>query len=252
MKREYYEDIDYKPVLFYVIFGVSGDELQISQEKHHVDEFPAGLNMQFLSRDENSEYIDGFFAGSLGGILRESNSELFEECKKADKCAIIRGEVEDDTTFDYFRNVIGFVQALVEQGAGGVLDLLTFSLFEPTKWTERFFEKEINAQDHVVILSSKEDDRYWLHTRGMAKFGRPDISIKDIEQDDLHDYKQLIDQMIYYGGQGAFFDGNVKLHTYDRKTFVVKAEFVNDFDNDDFNNAYYDIAVLDEIKEESI
>ncbi len=252
MKREYYEDIDYKPVLFYVIFGVSGDELQISQEKHHVDEFPAGLNMQFLSRDENSEYIDGFFAGSLGGILRESNSELFEECKKADKCAIISGEVEDDSTFDYFRNVIGFVQALVEQGAGGVLDLLTFSLFEPTKWTERFFEKEINAQDHVVILSSKEDDRYWLHTRGMAKFGRPDISIKDIEQDDLHDYKQLIDQMIYYGGQGAFFDGNVKLHTYDRKTFVVKAEFVNDFDNDDFNNAYYDIAVLDEIKEESI
>ena len=41
---------------------------------------------------------------------------------------------------------------------------------------------EINAQNHVVILSSKEEDRYWLHTRGMAEFGRPDISIKDIEE----------------------------------------------------------------------
>lgn len=248
MKREYYKDIDYKPFLFYVVFGVPGDELQVSREKHHVDKFPAGLNMQFLCRDECSEYIDGFFAGSLGDILKESDSELFEVCKKTDKCAVIRGEVEEDSTFDYMRNVIGFVQALVEQGACGVLDLLTFSLLDPTKWTKRFFEKEINAQNHVVILISKEEDRYWLHTRGMAEFGRPDISIKEIEEDDLHDYKQIIDQMIFYGGQGAFFDGNVKLHTYDRKTFMVKVEFINDFDNDDFNNAYYDVVVLDEIE----
>lgn len=30
---------------------------------------------------------------------------------------------------------------------------------------------------------------------------------------------------------------------------MVKAEFINDFDNDDFNNAYYDVVVLDEIEE---
>lgn len=248
VKRVYYNDINYKPFLFYVVFGASGDELQVSREKHHVDEFPKGLNMQLLCREKHSEYIDGFFAGSLGSILKENDSKLFEACKKADKCVVIRGEVEEDSTLDYLRNVIGFVQALVEQGACGVLDLLTFSLFEPTKWTERFFEKEINAQNHVVILSSKEEDRYWLHTRGMAEFGRPDISIKDIEENFLHEYKQIIDQMIFYGGQGAFFDGIVKLHIYDGKTFVVEAEFINDYNNDDFNNAYYEVVVFDEVK----
>lgn len=41
MNREYYKDIDYKPFLFYVIFGVSAEELQVSRKKHHIDEFPA-------------------------------------------------------------------------------------------------------------------------------------------------------------------------------------------------------------------
>ena len=40
MKREYYQDIGYKPFLFYVIFGVSGEDLEVSQKRHHVDEFP--------------------------------------------------------------------------------------------------------------------------------------------------------------------------------------------------------------------
>ena len=147
------------------------------------------------------------------------------------------------------KNTIGFIQAFIEQGASGVLDLLTFSLLEPAKWTERYFEKDISAQNHVVILSSKEDGSYWLHTRGMAEFGRPDISIKNIAEDFLHDYKQIIDQMIFYGGQGVFFNRNLKLHTYNQKTYIVKPEFVDDFDNDDFNNAYYDVTVLEEINE---
>ena len=37
IKREYYKDVDYKPFLFYVIFGVRGDQLQVSASKHHVD-----------------------------------------------------------------------------------------------------------------------------------------------------------------------------------------------------------------------
>ena len=43
-ERQYYEDIGYKPFLFYVVFGVSGDELEISREKHNVDAIPEGLD----------------------------------------------------------------------------------------------------------------------------------------------------------------------------------------------------------------
>lgn len=110
-----------------------------------------------------------------------------------------------------------------------------------------FFEKEINAQNHVVILISEENGKYWLHTRGMAKFGRPDISIANVCEEEIEDSKQVIGQMIYYGGQGVFFQDNVKLHIHNGKSYVVNAEFIDDFDNVDFNNAYYKVMILEEV-----
>lgn len=141
------------------------------------------------------------------------------------------------------KNVIGIIQAFFDKGAVGVLDLQTFSLFSEENWTEHFFKKEVNAQNHVIILCSEENGNYWLHTRGMAEFGRPDIGIKDVPEEKVHDFKQIIDQMIFYGGKGIFFERETSLHTFDGKSFVVQPEFVNDFDNDDYNNAYYNVTV---------
>lgn len=56
MNREYYKDINYYPYLFYVVFGVSVEQLQVSRKKHHVDELPAGLDMRMLNRQEHAAY----------------------------------------------------------------------------------------------------------------------------------------------------------------------------------------------------
>ncbi len=99
-----------------------------------------------------------------------------------------------------------------------------------------------------MILYSKEENGYWLHTRGMAEFGRPDIGIHRVPEDRLEDYTKIVEQMIFYGGQGAFFQQDTRLHTANGKGFVVHPEFVNDFENDDYNNAYYNVTVLREEK----
>ncbi len=52
--------------------------------------------------------------------------------------------------------------------------------------------------------------------------------------------------MIFYGGQGVFFENETRLHTFDGKTFVISPEFVNDFENEDYNNAYYNVTVTEE------
>lgn len=62
----------------------------------------------------------------------------------------------------------------------------------------------------------------------------------------LSAYKRIIDQMIYYGGLGAFFDRDTRVHTADGKAYVVRPEFVNDFENEDYNNAYYEVEVVEE------
>lgn len=246
-ERQYYEDIGYKPFLFYVVFGVSGDELEVSRTKHNVDGLPEGLDIISLARPDHSDYIDGLIVGGIGEHLKKADSDLYEACRACDKVVIMRGEIADDSTLDYMRNLIGICEAFIDKGAKGILDLQTFTLYSPKEWTDRFFGKDVNAQNHVLIMFSKEDDGYWIHTRGMAEFGRPDYGISKVSEDKLEDYKQVIDQMVFYGGQGLVFKGSAKLHTFNGKTFRVSTEFVNDFDNDDYNNAYYNVTVIEEL-----
>ena len=245
-ERQYYEDIGYKPFLFYVVFGVSGDELEVSKTKHNVDGMPEGLEIVSLARPEHSEYIDGLIGGGIGELLKKADSALYDTCKTAEKAVIIRGQIVNDSTLDYMRNVIGICEAFIDKGAKGILDLQTFTLYSPGEWTSRFFGKDVNAQNHVLIMFSKEKDGYWIHTRGMAEFGRPDYGISKVPEDKLEDYKQVVDQMVFYGGQGIIFKGKAKLHTFNGKAFEVATEFVNDFENDDYNNAYYNVTVLRE------
>ena len=246
-ERQYYEDIGYKPFLFYVVFGVSGDELEVSRTKHNVDGMPEGLDIISLARPDHSDYIDGLIGGGIGEHLKKADSDLYEACRACDKVVIMRGEIADDSTLDYMRNLIGICEAFIDKGAKGILDLQTFTLYSPKEWTGRFFGKDVNAQNHVLIMFSKEDDGYWIHTRGMAEFGRPDYGISKVPEDKLEDYKQVIDQMVFYGGQGLVFKGSAKLHTFNGKTFRVSTEFVKDFDNDDYNNAYYNVTVIEEL-----
>ena len=110
MERKYYEDIGYKPFLFYVVFGVSANELEISREKHKVDEIPEGLDVIALSRPEHSDYLDGLLGGDIGKVLKNANSDLYETCIKTEKVVILKGEIQKDSTFDYMRNVIGIME----------------------------------------------------------------------------------------------------------------------------------------------
>ena len=241
-ERPYYKNLDYHPLLFYVIFGVRDEELKVSREKHNVDGFPEGLNFVFCNTKDNNEYMQSLLGGKLGEILDREKHNLYEKVKNTYKWAIISGEVQQDDNLNYMRNTIGFVQALLERDAIGVLDLQTFSLYSAEEWTDKFFRQEFNPYNHVTILSSEmEDGSTWLHTRGMRKFGRPDISIEKVEVSETEDAIQVINQMIYYGSLGAFFDKDIKLHTNNEKTYIVNLHFVNDYENPDFNNTYYQI-----------
>ena len=246
MKREYYRDTGCRPFLFYMIFGVSGEDLVVSRTKHKVDELPEGLDLRTLTRENHRDYIDGFLTGSMGKVLKEADETLFMRCKEAEECVIFQGTVVNDRTFDYMRNAIGIVQAFIDQGAVGILDPQTITLYSPGRWTDTFFDKEVNAQNHVVILYSREGEKYWLHTRGMAEFGRPDTGISNVPEEKVKDYMNVIQQMIYYGGHGIFFDHDTRLHTADGKSFVIHPEFVDDFENEDYNNAYYNVTVLED------
>ena len=240
-ERPYYEDINYRPYLYYVVFGVKDEELQVSRERHHVDAFPEGLDFLFYNRSEHGDYLNELLGGTLGEVLDRDDHDLYTAVRQTERWAVIRGEVQEDADLHYMRNAIGFVQALVENGAVGVLDLQTLHLMTAETWATEFFQPEFTPFDHATILVSEMDSgALWLHTRGMRKFGRPDISIENVPKNDMEMAAKVVNQMIYYGVLGAFFARPFKLHTPDGAC-IVQPEFVDDMECPDFNNAYYRI-----------
>ena len=245
-ERPYYEDLNYRPLLFYVIFGVKDEELTVSRERHQVDAFPDGLEFMMYNKSEHSEYMSSMLGGTLGEVLDERNHDLYEAVCNTDRWAVIRGEVQQDEDLHYMRNAIGFVQALVESGAVGVLDLQTFNLYTAQEWTDHIFMPEFHPYAHVdVLVSETEDGACWVHTRGMRKFGRPDIGVEGVLKGELDNAVEVVQQLLYYGVLGAFFSRPVKLHTNSERTYIVRPGFVEDFDNPDYNNSYYRISWAD-------
>ena len=125
-ERPYYEDINYHPLMFYVIFGAKADELEISRERHKVDDIPEGLNMTMLTREKNSEYMDNLIRGTLGKLLKEEQPELCEKIQKENIWAVVNGEIMQDDNLKYLRNTIGVVQAFLDTGAIAVLERYAF------------------------------------------------------------------------------------------------------------------------------
>lgn len=227
--------------MFYVIFGAKEEELEISRERHNLDEVPEGLNMNMFTREQHSEYMDNLIWGTLGKLLKEEQPELYEKIQKENVWAIVNGKIKQDDNLKYLRNTIGVVQAFIDAGAIAVLDMQTFSLYSALEFTEKIFSKDLDIYSHVKILISKmEDGNIWLHTRGLRKFGRPDISIENVPGSEENKVVRIANQMIYYSSLGGLFNKKVKLHLYKDKeeAVIINPKFVGDYENVDFNNAY--------------
>lgn len=242
-ERPYYQDLNSHPLLFYVVFGAKDQPLNVSRERHHVDEVPEGISFLLYRRAKHEGTMASLIGSNLGAVLARERPELYKAVRNTETWAVIRGEALQDADLHYLRNTIGLVEAAAESGAVGILDLQTFSLFTPQEWHDRIFAREFDPFVHVTVLASQmENGRLWLHTRGMRKFGRPDISLRDVGPDDVELAAQLINQMIYYGALGTFFSQPVRLHPRPGAVCAVNPVLVDDLNNPDFNNAFYQLS----------
>lgn len=242
-ERPYYEDLHTRPLLFYVIFGARDQRLNVSRERHHVDEVPEGISYLLYRRGSHAGTMASLIGSNLGAVLARERPELYEAVRNTETWAVVRGEAARDSDLHYLRNVIGLVQAAAEEGALGILDLQTVTLYTPQEWQDKIFSRDFDPFVHVTILASRtEGDRLWLHTRGMRKFGRPDVSLTGVLPADVNTAVQLINQMTYYGALGTFFSQPVRLHPRPGVACNVNPVLVNDMDNPDFNNAFYRLS----------
>jgi hypothetical protein len=245
--RVYFNNSYKKPFLFYVLFGTDKiGELQVSKNKHNIDGMPDELEIINYNKMDNTnqkKYIEGFYEEHLGKILKKNNT-LYKKIINCNNITVVKGEFKDTKTFNYLRNTIGIIQAIIETNIDAILDLQILEWFAPDEWTRKFFEpKSPNVFNHVTILYSVDNNIIWLHTRGMRKFGRPDLSIRKINEDKKDIGIEIINRFIQAFAYGLIPDETKEIKIKDMEKGVFGKIF-GDYDNIDFNNYYFEIEEI--------
>jgi len=230
--------------LFYAIYGDVDASTQIDPLKYRTSGLPDALDVRSFSRSQHSEYLQLFEEGYPWSNLVATNPALARHVKRSPACMILQGAVNDPPSLAYFRDAIGFVTFFLDHGGVAVYDAQIMTWWTPSEWREKVFEHATPAPfQHTVILYSNDDKNgvgTWFHTRGMRKFGRPDISMHDVSQGQCHAVTELCNRFIAYQAFGGLVPEGQQVHLAGlERAGVVRHS--QDYDDPHFNNVHFEV-----------
>ncbi|MGH8152589.1 MAG: hypothetical protein ACREPF_07630 [Rhodanobacteraceae bacterium] len=176
-----------KAMMLYFVFGQFAEQPELDLSKHGSEGLPRGMEMRRIPKAMLAHWEGHPLRGVLGGILRDGNPEAFEAARKAPECLMLRGELPDSDSLAYLRDALGVVAALLDAGGVAVVDPQILEIFSADDWRKRYAGADLAMpRNHVAILCQDDDTgKAWIKTRGMRKFARPDVSIRQVPQDDV-------------------------------------------------------------------
>jgi hypothetical protein len=242
--RDKFNDQGLMTRIFFIVMGDFKDMDPMDVEKYKSSGMPDGFSAfpyretqhEGLKRDICSGYIWDFtnkFRPELCGLIHQTTSSF-----------LLRGDQKEQEDLDYLKEIVGFVAYLLDNGGIAVYDPLLLKWWNKKEWMEEIFKADGPAPfKHVEILKSPENEdptKTWYHTRGMIKFGKPELSIRNMGKEQEEDALKLINKLIEYQCQGGAI---LKEHTVelDGSLKGYKYHLQGHWDDPDFNNVHIDI-----------
>lgn len=244
-EREFFTESDGQAFLFYAIFGEVREDQPLDRQKYRSNGVPVGFELSRYRKDRDAEVFDELLEGYLWEQLTASNPKLARAIKKAPSCLILSGGLHNPEILDYLRDCVGLVTFLLDNGAVAVFDPQMFHWWTPEQWRDRLFEPgDAVPTHHAMILCSEEedsDDLIWVHTRGMRKFGRPDISVRRVGPEYIDEVFEMCNRIIEYQAFGGVIPEGQAI----RMASLPAGGIVHhdgDLDDPDFNNVHVEIV----------
>jgi hypothetical protein len=206
-ERRQYQPGGGDALVLFAVFGKFDGGLQVSRSRHRSGGPPEGVKVSQLSREKHPKAIEEFDRGDFGQLL-EKHPSLEAAVRSAPHCLLVRGTVRDPKDLAYLRDTVGVVAAALDSGGVAVLDSQRLTWWSPGDWREQIFDPDAPLpRRHVVILVSEETESLrgteWVHTRGLRKFGRPDLSIHRVKPEHKAAVLDLCDRFIEMQAFGA-------------------------------------------------
>jgi hypothetical protein len=185
--RPHYEQTDGDAFVLFAIFGQlpTPDMLPpLSKERYRSLGATSGIVCRKLDVERMASLRDGL--SYAWRQFSEQDAEAAQRVHQCRSCFTVEATLRDPADLDYLRDAIGLVSFLLDNGGVAVLDPQIIKWWRADDWRRQIFEPGPTAQAlsrQVTILSSDDETtpgRVWLHTRGLRKFARPDLSLRGV------------------------------------------------------------------------
>jgi hypothetical protein len=229
--------------LFYKLHGDFSKPPTISRSKYRTAGIPEGIEALQLDRDRDAVGFRFGFEEPFVERMAAEHPSVLAAAAATPGAMVLRGTIRDPENLDYFRDIVGVITAFLDGGATAVFDPYRLDWWTPEEWHQNVFELEAPAPlVHVAILLSEdsEPDRYWMHTRGMIKFGRPDLSMRGLTEDLLPGAEEVFQRFIAGQASGARIPEGKPIAS-DLVSGDWACHHGGSMDDPDFNNVHVEI-----------
>jgi hypothetical protein len=175
-------------------------------------------------------------------MLTKDEPTLVKAVASAKKCLMVMGSVADPRDLNYLRDTVGVLTAMWDAGAVAILDVQSARWYSRSKWFSEIFDPAAAVpHQHVSILLSAESGRLWIHTRGMRKFGRPDISVTGVPPSSRDAVIDLCNRLIELMALGAVVPEGQEIKMKNLPS-GLRCHHAGSVADPDFNNVHLEIA----------
>lgn len=243
-ERPYFEPGGGDALIFCAVFGEIDLAAPLSRETYQCAGVPEGAVLSKYERSaaDQAASLDQLRdeTGYLWRQFEADHPDAAAAARDAPMCVLLRGEVADPVDLTYLRDVVGLIAWMLDHGGVAVYDPQRFEWWPGDAWRKKVFDRaEAAPLQHTIILTSAEDDtgRLWFHTRGMRKFGRPDISVRSVGPTHQPAIIELCERFIVHMAHGAVTpDGQAISMAALPPGGIVRHR--GDLDDPDFNNVH--------------
>jgi hypothetical protein len=228
--------------LFYVVYGPVPQDVSISRSEYRFDGVPEGIEISSYGPTSDPETLNMFRSDYLWDDFQRANSTVANDVANQSECLVIRGTILDPPDLNYLRNVVGFIAWCLDRGAVAIFDPQMFKWWTPAEWREWLFEPTAAVPTHHLMILTSEDENgtEWFHTRGMRKFGRPDLSIHRVDADLRAGIIDLFNRFIEFQAFGGIIAEGQEIKMRSLPPGMI-CTHQGDLDDPDFNNVHIEI-----------
>jgi len=239
--RPQYQPGGSNALVSFVLYGRFKEGAEVSAKTYRTMGFPQGVDLRHLTREQVPQFpcTEDAFAKTAG----KDNPALFQQVRTAAECLVFQGELPDPHDLNFLRDLTGLIMFSLDHGAIAVMDVQQLKLYDRATWRQEMFEPDPpNLSGHAVILISDEaDGTQWFHSRGMRKFGRPDLSFHQVPHNLEKPVTELFNRFIQMQAQGGLIIEGQEIRMASLPAGLV-CRHAGTTEDPDFNNVHVEIT----------